>query len=106
MGLVIAAYGWQTAAVVAAVTYRAIILPLVPFLKDSPESMGLLPDGAAPEEVAAARKAAAQSDPAKARRLMRNYESVDFSLTEALRTPAFWLLLGGTMFRKIAKATV
>ena len=104
--LVIAAYGWQAAAVVAAVAYLVIILPLVPFLKESPESMGLLPDGATPAEVAAARKAASQSDPVKARHLMRHYESVDFSLRETLHTPAFWFLLGGTMFRKIGKATV
>jgi OFA family oxalate/formate antiporter-like MFS transporter len=58
VGLVIHAYSWQTAALMAAVAYLGIILPLAALLKESPESLGLLPDGVTPQEMAAARQAA------------------------------------------------
>ena len=109
IGLVIAIYSWQHAAVIAAVLYLGLVLPLTRVLKEKPENLGLLPDGTTPEEVASARKAAAAADSpdaASARRLLRHYDAIDFTLGEALRSPSYWFLLGGTMFRQMAKAVV
>jgi len=106
VGLVIRVSSWHTAALMAAVAYLGLILPLAAWLKESPESLGLLPDGATPQEVAAARQAAAAGGSAAARRLARYYDAVDFTLGEALRTPAYWFLLLGTMFRQVAKSAI
>ena len=106
IGLVIALHSWQAAAVMAGVAYLVVVLPLSPLLKESPESLGLLPDGATPEQVAAARQAAARGGSSAARRMLQFYDSHDFSLKEALCSPTYWLLLLGTLFRQVAKAPV
>ena len=106
LGLVIALYNWQAAAVMAGLAYLVIVLPLSPLVKESPESMGLLPDGATPEQVAEARREASRGDSPAARRMLRYYDSHDFSLKEALCSPTYWLLLLGTLFRQVAKAPV
>ena len=106
MGLIIVRYGWEWAAIAAGVAYLVIILPLTRFLKGSPESVGLMPDGATPEEVERARRAAAETDSASARLVMRYYEAVDFTVGETLRTSSYWFLLTGTMFRMMAKAAI
>jgi sugar phosphate permease len=106
VGVVIRTYSWRTAALMAAGAYLGLILPLASLLKESPESMGLLPDGATPQEVAAARQAAAAGGSATARRLVRYYDAVDFTLGEALQTPGYWFLLLGTMFRQVAKSAI
>jgi sugar phosphate permease len=102
----IAAYGWRTVAIMAAVAYLGIILPLTRLLKDSPESVGLLPDGVTPEEVSAAQKAAAQTQSPAARRGASYDSQIDFTVKEALGTSSYWFLLAGTTLRHIAKAGV
>ena len=106
MVLVIAAYSWRTAAVMAACAYLLIVLPLSRFLKESPESIGLLPDGVTPEEVAAASKAAEQRRMGSAIRGTSDYDQVDYTVKEALRTWGYWSLLVGTMLRQASRAAV
>ncbi|MBM3942713.1 MAG: MFS transporter [SAR202 cluster bacterium] len=106
IGIVIHLYSWQAAAVMAALAYLVILLPLAPLVKESPETMGLLPDGATQEQVAQARKAASEGNSAEAQKLLRFYDTVDFTVLEALRTPGYWFLLTGTMFRQVAKAAI
>ena len=106
MVLVIAAFGWQAAAIMAAVGYLVIILPLTRLIKDSPESIGLLPDGATLDQVAAARRASTQRKAPLAGRGFRHYDQGDFTVKEALRTTAYWSLLIGTMLRQTAKAGI
>tara|TARA_B100000315_G_scaffold254253_1_gene294914 strand:- start:5271 stop:6521 length:1251 start_codon:yes stop_codon:yes gene_type:complete len=101
----ITAFGWRTVAIMAAVAYLAIILPLTRLLKDSPESVGLLPDGVTPEE-APARRVVAQTQSSAARRGASYQSQVDFTVKEALKTSSFWFLLAGTTFRHVAKAGV
>ena len=59
MTLIIAIWDWRVAALMGAAAYLVFILPLIPLLKESPESMGLLPDGADEDEVEKARAAGA-----------------------------------------------
>ena len=106
LGLIIALHSWQAAAVLAGLAYLFIVLPLSPLLKESPESIGLLPDGATLEQVAAARQAASRAGSSSARQMLQYYDSHDFSLKEALCSPTYWLLLLGTLFRQVAKAPV
>jgi sugar phosphate permease len=102
----IAGYGWRTVAIMAAAAYLAIILPLTRLLKDSPESVGLLPDGVTSEEESTAQEAAAQRQSTAARRGGSYDSQVDFTVKEALGTSSFWFLLAGTTLRHVAKAGV
>ena len=56
MTLIISVYDWRVAALMGAGAYLLVILPLMPFWKESPESIGLLPDGATAADVKAARE--------------------------------------------------
>lgn len=104
--LIIAGYDWRIAAFIGAAAYLVLILPITPFLKESPESIGLLPDGANPEAVKRARAAAAQTGSAEVQRLRSYYDAVDFRVREALRTSTFWYLLTGTMLRQVARVGI
>jgi sugar phosphate permease len=55
IGVIIVLYSWHMAAVLVGITYLGIILPIAFFIKDSPESVGLLPDGATPQRPAIVR---------------------------------------------------
>ena len=106
MTVIIAVYDWRIAAFMGAVAYLAIILPLIPLLKESPESIGLLPDGADRDAVAGMGTAATQTGSTEVQRLRRYYDRVDFRVGEALRTSSFWFLLSGTMLRQVSRVGI
>ena len=99
----IAQYGWQNAwAGLAFVVWAVLLIPVLLFVRRSPESVGLLPDGVPvgvpegrlggiPEGVSngAASTAAGDEDKVPA---PKSVES-DFTLKEAFRTRALWLLI-------------
>lgn len=82
--------GWRGAWIVfGLLTLVLVVGPALLFMRRRPEDMGLLPDGrspAAPEQRADARSA----DSKKAR---RSLDEIAWSRREALRTPAFWLIV-------------
>jgi len=75
-------FGWRATAQISAVLIWAAGLPLAQLYRHRPQDMGLRPDGA-PQEALHAEDANAWQQPAG--------ES-DFTLREAMRTPAFWLV--------------
>ena len=84
--------GWRGAWVVFGVLTLALVVgPSLLFIRRRPEDMGLLPDGRwkAPSESGA--PAANQADSSKARPSPN--PDVAWSRSEALRTPAFWLIV-------------
>ena len=106
MTLVIAIYDWRIAALMGAVAYLVLILPFIPLLKESPESIGLLPDGANADDVGGARTATSDApgvDSVEALRLRRFYDTPEFPVREALRTSSYWYLLTGTMLRQVSR---
>ena len=106
MTLVIAIYDWRIAAFMGAVAYLVLILPFIPLLKESPESIGLLPDGANADDVGEARTATSDApgvDSVEALRLRRFYDTPEFTVREALRTSSYWYLLTGTMLRQVSR---
>ena len=106
MTLVIAIYDWRIAALMGAVAYLVLILPFIPLLKESPESIGLLPDGANEDDVGGARTATSDApgvDSVEALRLRRFYDTPEFTVQEALRTSSYWYLLTGTMLRQVSR---
>lgn len=73
-----AAFGWRTVAFAGAFIFSIPIIMLAYFvIRDTPESVGLQPDGAAPA-------AGKQDKPAA--------QEKEWQMSKALKTPQFWLL--------------
>ena len=83
--------GWRAAAFLSGLIVLAL-LPLALFVRRSPESMGLLPDGARAEPMATVRGPGGRPP----------YDVAhEFTASEALRTPAFWLLAAFHSLRNV-----
>lgn len=73
-------FGWRQTAVISAFIIWAVGLPLTQLYRHRPQDMGLEPDGVP-------RQPLHLEDPAAAPHVSTN---ADFTLGEAMRTPAFW----------------
>jgi len=79
---------WRHAyAMLAVVALALIVLPGWLFLRRRPEDYGLLPDGDAPDELNAASQAAGTATTTSAA------GELSWTLHEATRTPAFWMII-------------
>lgn len=78
--------GWEKAAVVSGVIILCVTLPSSLVFRRSPESMGLLPDGD--------RSAAGppRQTPGSSRAATQASQMHEFTLSEASKTPSFWIL--------------
>ena len=91
-------WGWRRAAFAAGVAFLFGGLPLARFLRRSPESMGLLPDGDPADQAIQA--------PQSTRSTQGAANKHEFSLPEALRTYQFWLLALATTIRVTCLSSV
>ena len=78
--------GWQTTALILGIAIALLALPLASFLRNDPRDYGELPDGETPRPVGSG--GSTSSAP----------RQQDMTATEALRTPAFWLIAFGHGF--------
>ena len=87
--LLVSRGSWRLAAAVSGIVVWAVsLLPSAIFLRRRPEDMGLLPDGAAPEE------AQETSDGASGTNQLRTpNQEVSFTLRQVLRLNSFYLLV-------------
>ena len=94
ISLIAAHQGWRAAYRYLGVLSLVLILPVMLFVRRRPEDIGLLPDGASPEPSGAAGIGSARA------------LTPEFSWTakEAVRTRAFWLLLGITALGTLASS--
>ena len=84
-GLVIKYRGWEDAwAVLGVLVWILALGPVSMLVRQSPESVGLLPDGAPPQQTDEGKEAAAA------------VEEPNWTLREAARTPTLWLLAMAT----------
>ena len=84
-GLVIKYRGWEDAwAVLGVLVWILALGPVSMLVRQSPESVGLLPDGDPPEQTDEGKEAAAAA------------EEPNWTLREAARTPTLWLLAMAT----------
>jgi MFS family permease len=97
VALAVLKLGWRSAAFLSGIGVLAMV-PLVLVIRRSPESMGLLPDG----EPRTPRHA---SDVVTTR-VRRLREPEEFTASEAIRTPAFWLVAAFHGLRNIPYAGV
>jgi sugar phosphate permease len=95
MAYSVQAWGWRYGAFIAGVGLILAGVPVALFVKRSPESMGLYPDGVAPQSKNAGELSSAHID----HRSHRSSAETDFSLRQAMRTSAFWMLILATTTR-------
>lgn len=75
-------YGWRTTSIASCVIILAVGLPLMPIIRGRPERYGMAPDGG-PGRASTSTSA-------------QTVETVrDFTVREAVRTPAFWFISFG-----------
>lgn len=81
-------FSWDKTALGCGIVALIIGIPLARVMRYSPEPYGMLPDGDKPE-----KKGAGDSEKPEAARQAE--QEFDYTLKEALRTPAFWLMSMG-----------
>ena len=89
MNLLIDQAGLRWGLIASGLFYLVILLPLCIWFRNRPEEMGLLPDGAT-------------RPPTTGGRGQTRRETRDYTVREALRTRAYWLLLLGAGLRQTA----
>ena len=95
LALGVASIGWRWAAFASGCIFLLVCLPLSFQLRRSPESMGLLPDGEIKEFAMTGGKAMSAVA----------IENAELTSGEAMKTPAFWLLVVSMMARVTCYST-
>jgi sugar phosphate permease len=86
-------WGWRHGVFLAGVGLILIGVPVALLVKRSPESMGLVPDGIASTEAPSTAKGAIKkTEPV-------NRSEAEFTLRQAMRTSAFWMMILATTAR-------
>jgi len=89
LSYLILTYGWRTGSVAAGLIILIVSLPAAIPMRQSPETVGLHPDGdASPER-----------QPKASNSIYPNIEEPDFTVREALRTRTFWILMAAISLR-------
>ena len=96
MNALITRYSWQTSTLLSGVLYTIILLPLTIWFRNRPEDLGLLPDGDKTPPMASV------SDMGNGGSETVGAELRDYTVKEAVRTQAYWLLLVGAGLRQMA----
>ncbi|MBI4331221.1 MAG: MFS transporter [Chloroflexi bacterium] len=97
LALVINQYGWRTGAVLAGAVFLVAALPVTRLICSTPEERGLAPLGAPKEHPHGAPGAP---------RAPGNGNGTDFTVRQAMRTSAFWLLVGAGFLRMAGYSAV
>jgi MFS family permease len=87
-------WGWRYGALLSGLGLIIVGIPIAMLAKRSPESMGLLPDGAAPE---AEKPTISSNISSRADQIPAN--APDFTVWQAMRMRAFWMLVLATTAR-------
>ena len=99
LALLIATWGWRTAAVVVGVFVLAVTLPISRVVHGRPSDLGLRPDGDPPLPERDGAKAAGPT-------VFVPYRIANFSLKQATRTSALWILCVSFGFRQMVAGGV
>lgn len=97
VGLMVLNAGWRPTAMLSGALLPLVLLPLTFFIRNTPESMGLGPDGDRPfsRPGGEAPSGAGAEPPGR--------ETGEFGVREAMRTRTFWHLALAMGFRQFAK---
>ncbi len=106
LGWLIGNYGWRTTALMAGIGVWLLMIPAALVLRHKPEQYGYFPDGEPPEEEekkgnteakTARGGGAISTDEIETSRA--HFGEINFTVWEAMATPAFWLLALGSAAR-------
>ncbi|MQG22189.1 MAG: MFS transporter [SAR202 cluster bacterium] len=98
--------GWQASSFIFAIFFFAITIPVIKIIKNKPEDMGLLPDGADASEVQRNKSiprevsfVSPQSFSSGLKKILFNYDATftkpDYRITQAMSTGTFWFIAIG-----------
>jgi MFS family permease len=96
------AWGWRHGAFIAGLALIVLGIPLALPVRRSPESMGLLPDGDQGLNADTAKTSASS----KTQATLGTSPETSFTVREAMRTSAFWLMILATIGRVAAFNTI
>jgi sugar phosphate permease len=98
-------YGWRITCVTGGVVILLVGLPLTWFfIRDQrPEYYGLLPDGAT---VAAETKEDTGETIDRGARYAAGFQEIEFTLRQAMRTPAYWLLIVAQVLQMAGRSSL
>jgi MFS family permease len=94
--MAVQAWGWRSGAILAGTLFLLFGIPLGWGVRTSPESMGLRPDGDAPEKL----------DPESGNKTELRSEERDATLRDAMKTSIFWLFIVSMTVRVGAYSTI
>jgi MFS family permease len=99
----ISLYDWRITCVIGGMVMGLVCLPLVWFFlrQHRPEYYGLLPDGATSEEELATDQMIDRGV-----EYATEIEEIEFTLRQAIRTPAYWLLIGAHSIHGLAASAI
>jgi len=83
--------GWRETAIILGIIMIVVAGPISRLIRNQPQDYGLLPDGDKPVPVPVAVGTGQPAPP-------RIADEIDFTASEAVRTPAFWLIAFGHGF--------
>lgn len=98
LAIVVTALGWRWGAFLAGTLFLVVGLPLCVGVRRSPESMGMAPDGKPLQ--------AAQNTGSPSKDPTGQYDELDITARQAMRTAIFWLLILSMTARSAAFTTV
>ena len=87
-------HGWRAVAMVSGIGLLTVVWPLVFTVRHRPEDVGLLPDGDKPNEITSGEidEDGSTSNPSFV-------EEVEYTISEAFKTKAMWMLILGITLR-------
>ncbi|MGH7770754.1 MAG: MFS transporter [Candidatus Binatia bacterium] len=93
------AWGWRWTAMLAGLGLLILGVPLASLVRRSPESMGLLPDGDLPHMPK-------DENPSETSHKQQRTEEAHFTVTQAMRTSAYWMIILATLVRAAGFSTM
>lgn len=97
LGYSVHIWGWRTTSVLAGILVMVFAMPASFFLRRSPESMGLLPDGLQPKNQTSSTDATSNS---------MFTDEPNYSIAEWLRSPVFWAIMFSITLRMAVNWTI
>ncbi len=91
-------FGWRTASMISGALIAASAIPAWLLIRDTPESIGLTPDGESQNP--------AQASAYGRKKANMSFSTVDFTVGQAMRTPAFWMVAIAMNLRMIGYMAV
>jgi sugar phosphate permease len=90
--------GWQLTALILGIVILVAAVPLSRLIRNRPQDYNQLPDGDSPTLPQAQEMSSPRLASATPRRSVASQSSADLTASQALRTPAFWLISFGHGF--------